>query len=315
MKNVLVSALTAALVMVCFYVLRPAEASRNSSGTDSAINGPFVAGTVISSSAINARFADAETELTSSLDRSGRGGMLAALRGIDGTKAAPAFSWTSEVGSGLYRNGTNDVRMSVNATDAVQFTPTGVLVPVGITSAPLVITGAGQTSASVSTSSTLGGALSLTDTSGSAGNGGLLLFGASQGRFASIKGFITDGANNTSGEIGFATRTASANATLTEKFRVTSGGISGDTAGFKHKRFGSSCATLAVAGNTCTSTLTWVTAYPDANYTVVCTGQGPAGQPILSLNTHVAASATINVTATTAVISSFTEVDCVAVHD
>lgn len=107
--------------------LRPADASRNSAGTMASINGPYVSGTTISSSVVNARLADIETEITNSADRSGRGGFLAAVRGIDGTLAAPAFSWTSETGSGLFRNGAGDVRMSILGTASEQWSATAVL--------------------------------------------------------------------------------------------------------------------------------------------------------------------------------------------
>jgi hypothetical protein len=90
-----------------------AIASRNASGTMSAINGPYQPGTTISSSIINNRYSDIEAEITNSLDRSGRGGMLAAIRGIDGTVASPALSFTSEPGSGLYRIGAGDLGLAV----------------------------------------------------------------------------------------------------------------------------------------------------------------------------------------------------------
>jgi hypothetical protein len=99
-----------------------ALASRNSSGTMTAISGPFIPGTTISSSVVNARLADDEAELTNSLDRSGRGGMLAALRGIDGTVAAPALSFTSEPGSGLYRIGATDLGLAVNGVKQQEWT-------------------------------------------------------------------------------------------------------------------------------------------------------------------------------------------------
>src|SRR4051812_1302715 len=94
---------------VAFTVLTMAAlvsfAARNSAGGMVPANGPYVSGLTISSSDVNARFADIEGEIASSLDRSGRGGMLAPLRGIDGTVAAPSYSWTAEPGSGLFRAG------------------------------------------------------------------------------------------------------------------------------------------------------------------------------------------------------------------
>jgi hypothetical protein len=51
---------------------------------------------------------------------------------------------------------------------------------------------------------------------------------------------------------------------------ILDNGVAADSTGYKHKRFGASCATGAVAGNSCTTTYSWVTAYRDANYTPVC---------------------------------------------
>lgn len=90
--------------------------ARNSSGTMSAVNGPYVSGTTISSSAVNARFSDEETEMTDSLSRSGKGGMLAALRGVDGTVAAPAVSFTSDTGTGWFRAAASDLRAAIAGT-------------------------------------------------------------------------------------------------------------------------------------------------------------------------------------------------------
>src|SRR3954470_14891288 len=67
------------LCLVC-----DALASRNSSGTYTIPNS-FSAGSVISSSAVNANFSDIGTELTSSLDRAGRGAMTAQLQLASGT--------------------------------------------------------------------------------------------------------------------------------------------------------------------------------------------------------------------------------------
>lgn len=121
MRNFL-AGLAACAVMLCAgYGL----ASRNSVGTMSAANGPYISGTSISSSAINSRFADIESEITDSLSRSGKGGMSAALKGPDGTVAAPAFSFTAEPGSGLYRIGATDYGFSVNGVKKHEWTSTG----------------------------------------------------------------------------------------------------------------------------------------------------------------------------------------------
>jgi hypothetical protein len=112
-------------VLLCAGV---AVASRNSSGTMSAINGPYVAGTVISSSVINARLADIETELSDSKSRSGKGDFSAPVRAADGTVAAPAWSWTSETGSGLYRIGASNPGFAVAGSKRQEWSTTGTSV-------------------------------------------------------------------------------------------------------------------------------------------------------------------------------------------
>src|SRR5437016_302325 len=76
-------ALVAAGVFAAWYV-REVSASRNASGTYSKPY-TFTTGTTINSSNVNSQFSDLETEMTDSLSRSGKGGMLTALRGSDGT--------------------------------------------------------------------------------------------------------------------------------------------------------------------------------------------------------------------------------------
>jgi hypothetical protein len=85
--------------------------------------------------------------------------------------------------------------------------------------------------------------------------------------------------------------------------------------GVKHQRFGASCTTAASAGSLCSSTLTWTSAFADANYTVSCVGSQAGGVPILTLSTKLAASIAITVWAATASAAQFASVDCIAMHD
>lgn len=102
--------------------------ARNSSGTYSRAAGPYTASTTILSASINSEMNDYGTEITDSLSRSGKGGMSAVLKGVDGAKAGPAFSFTSEATSGIYRAASNDVRLSISSNDIAQFISTGVTI-------------------------------------------------------------------------------------------------------------------------------------------------------------------------------------------
>jgi hypothetical protein len=85
----------------------------------------------------------------------------------------------------------------------------------------LHVSGPGQTTSAIDTAGDTN--LLVTDEGFAAGNGGSLIFGASNGtyRFASIKGLLTDGTDNSQGNIAFSTRNATADTELTERLRIT----------------------------------------------------------------------------------------------
>ncbi|PYX48395.1 MAG: hypothetical protein DMG83_01695 [Acidobacteria bacterium] len=107
------------------------------------------------------------------------------------------------------------------------------------------------------------------------------------------------------------------NSTPTSIFAVSMSGISSDTAGFKHKRFGSSCITPSIAGSTCASTYRWTTPFVDANYTATCSLGGTiTGTPTLVGITNKAADAiSVTIAGLTNARASTSEVDCIATHD
>jgi hypothetical protein len=108
--------------------------ARNSSGTMTAPGSyPPVADTVISLDDYKALVADLINELTDSLSRSDKGGMLAALKLVDGTQALPALSFGGEASSGLYRAGAGDVRLSILGALRAKFTATGLTVTGDVT--------------------------------------------------------------------------------------------------------------------------------------------------------------------------------------
>jgi hypothetical protein len=99
---------------------------RKSAGKHSLPAGqPVVSGTTIAATVHNALAGDLSAEISSSLDRSGRGGMLAPLRVPDGSLPAPTLSFTNETGTGLRRAGTGDLRVGVLGADTLKVTASG----------------------------------------------------------------------------------------------------------------------------------------------------------------------------------------------
>jgi len=103
--------------------------SRNANGAYVLPSGnPVVAGTLVRADWANSTLADVATELTASLDRYGRGGMLAAFKAFDGTILSPGVSFSTDPKSGIRRAGVNDYRFTINQTDIVTYTGAGVVV-------------------------------------------------------------------------------------------------------------------------------------------------------------------------------------------
>lgn len=119
----------------------------------------------------------------------------------------------------------------------------------GTSTAGLEVYGSGQTTAALADSGLRGDTLALNSWSTDAGSGGVISFGNYQSHikdklgFSAIKGLLTDGSNNTAGDLAFSTRNVSSDNALTERMRIASGGNVGigttNPASFK----------LQVAGN------------------------------------------------------------------
>lgn len=88
--------------------------SRNSAGEYTLpVGNPVVTGTVIEASWANPTMSDLGNEITNSLDRTGKGGMLAALKLADGTELAPGATFNQELNSGFYRFEAGNIQCSV----------------------------------------------------------------------------------------------------------------------------------------------------------------------------------------------------------
>jgi hypothetical protein len=116
---------------------------RNSSGTYSLPAGnPVVSGTLIETNWANPTMSDLGAALTDSLDRFGRGGMLAQLKLADGTLAAPAFAFNSEASTGLYRPAAATLNIGVLGSLVASFTNTAISFAKATTvNAALTVTG------------------------------------------------------------------------------------------------------------------------------------------------------------------------------
>jgi hypothetical protein len=125
---------------------------------------------------------------------------------------------------------TNSVKIATNGTERMSITSAGY---VGIgTSAPnstLSVQGAGQTTSAIVTSSSMPGTIGVGDTGATGGNGGGLVFSANSEawKFAAIKGLVTSGSGNSTGDLAFSTRRLTSDAALTEAMRITSAGYVG----------------------------------------------------------------------------------------
>ncbi len=82
---------------------------------------PVVTGTTIDASWANPTLDDLATEITDSLSRSGKGGMLVGFPFADGTMALPGLTFASETNSGWYRAATNDMRATIAGVDRARF--------------------------------------------------------------------------------------------------------------------------------------------------------------------------------------------------
>lgn len=98
---------------------------RDSSGVYTLPLPPVVANNDILASFENTTDSDLASEITQSLDRSGRGGMLAPFKIFDGGASTPGLSFTLEPNTGFFRKAPNVIALSVGGTEVASWSTSG----------------------------------------------------------------------------------------------------------------------------------------------------------------------------------------------
>jgi hypothetical protein len=106
---------------------------RNASGTYTLPLSPVEPNTVIESDWANDTLADIEATLSDSLSRTGLGGMTAPFRIVDGSAAAPSLSFIAEPSSGLFRQSSGVVGMSIQGVAKQTWNANGTTIAGDIT--------------------------------------------------------------------------------------------------------------------------------------------------------------------------------------
>lgn len=167
-------ALGLALGVLSSHFLTQALASRNSSGTYSLPAGnPVVSGTTITSATHNTTMSDIATAITDSLDRSGRGAMLAPLECTNGTVAAPSITFDSDVDTGLYRVASNDLGATAGGVLAQRWIATGAVFPLVATAEKGIVVTQSTSNASAGTFTGNGSGRGVLGTGGGTNGAGL----------------------------------------------------------------------------------------------------------------------------------------------
>lgn len=116
--------------------------SRNSSGVYTLPNAPVVTNTTITSTDENTTRSDIASEITNSLDRNGRGAMLAPLQLADGTPSLPGLTFGTDTDTGMYRIAANIIGFAVAGALALTIAATGITFAVAAFT-PIVDSGSG----------------------------------------------------------------------------------------------------------------------------------------------------------------------------
>jgi len=113
---------------------------RSVSGVYTLPNPPVVTNTTIVSTDENTTRSDMASEITNSLDRSGRGGMLAPLQLVDGTPSLPGLTFSSDVNTGMYRITADTIGFAVAGSLVFTIATTGVTIAAGLSLSSPILT-------------------------------------------------------------------------------------------------------------------------------------------------------------------------------
>ena len=102
---------------------------RDISGNYTLPFGPVEPDTTISTLWANPTMDDLAAEMTNSLDREGRGGMIQPLQLSDGADFAPAITFRLQPTLGFYRPADGVMAMVLNSTDLMLWSETEVTIP------------------------------------------------------------------------------------------------------------------------------------------------------------------------------------------
>src|SRR5882672_270358 len=128
--------------------------ARNAAGIYSLPDAPVVAGTTITSADENTTRNDIAAEITNSLDRNGRGAMLAPLLILDGVVGQPGIAFGADTNTGIYRSGTDTMVLVAGGGAVITITTAGVAVTGTLSSGQITANLTGNVTGNASTVTT-----------------------------------------------------------------------------------------------------------------------------------------------------------------
>lgn len=101
--------------------------ARNGAGVYSVVN-TFSSGATITASSHNGNWSDLTTEMTNSIAADGQTTITGALKGAVGSVGAPSYSFSTDLDSGMYHIGANNIGLAVNGAKVLDIATAGLSV-------------------------------------------------------------------------------------------------------------------------------------------------------------------------------------------